>query len=696
MAETRKTKELNLLEDTPELSKKKNTGEEDSTPDHEVYNKQTSDSKKDKNKFMKKWHGSKKFRIGIIVGIVIILGLSLGLGLGFGLTGNNDNKKMSDTPLGSDFDDWINDMSNTSENDLRDLENSAIIWALDQEVAKGLINPSDASAAKEKAIKKTDREIDNEKKEQKKADEDWDDYLTGLGFDSEEEYYNSKIASAIVSTSDIVDGLTDLDDTTSKIDAKDVANYDFVSSAPKNTGSSEGKYLAVTSNSYIEGSPNTTQTLMELYLNITKPVYFQQESISYTLNSSENPGSNPNEWESMTFSDNTQIQAAYVMAWKLQNATGTGEFYDLGNTDTPIVSPTQSGVKHFSSLPSDLTSLAYYYAAVGDDENVTSIEDGLTEIGTAADKVLAPYADADGKINDGTFSDTNITESDRRDISNQVFNGPAEATNDIATTGLSGKGLSTTDLYKNGDRVLGSTIEWNSEDPNNNNANINNEYLLTADASSFTVTRMEDANYERISNTSDALGESDYTYDISAVGENMLENDLEKELNGMERSSYQGIVKYGIWDDFELWVNDNAKVLALNWALTADDSDFLTKTEFDDNDINYHIETMDELNDKVMEGGKSINKGQSLLNYFYSEFIVNENNIFDDKFIAADDFINEKDNDEIYLKFNESKNGAIKQLLNEFTYFDKNISKEKGTYILTSFNDLLADKGGDQ
>ncbi len=684
MAETRKTKELNLLEDTPELAKKKALSKEDSSLDHEVYSKQTSDPKKEQNKFMKKWHGSKQFRIGIIVGIVVILGLSLGLGLGLGLKKEASEVKFTKYEIIKDkknaidennsFKKWIEGVNETPENDLQALENAAIIWALDQEVALGLVNPSNASAAKDKAEKKAEKEIDNEKKEhKKKADETWDNYLTSLGFDSEEEYYNSKIAASLLSTSDVVDGLTDIKSTTNNINAKDIEKYQFVSSNPKNIGTHEGEYLAITSNSYLDGSPNITQTLMELYLNIAKPVYFQQESISYTLNSSANPGSNPNKWESMTFADNTQVQAAYVMAWKLSNAATNG-FYDLGNSDTPVIAPTQSGIKHFNTLPTDLTSLAYYYAAVGDTTNIkTANNETLEGLGEKANKVIIKHskAEEDTITDNETWSDTSITENDRIDIADKVFDNLIES-----------------NLYQNEGRVLGQTISWDSEDTEqSNNTNINNEYLLTTDAAGFTITRMENPNYK----TDD---ESSYD-DLYTVGENMLESDLEKELNGMQKSENQGIVEYGIWDDFELWVNDNAKILALNWALTADDSDFLTNED-------YHIELMDKLIKKDKDGNPIIDsesgklvttkKGQELLNYFYLELIINQQNLFLDKFIAADNFMTKEKNEDIYLKLNNSTNGieTISTLFNDFTFFEHNIiSDSNDNFGLISISDLL-------
>ncbi|NOQ50393.1 MAG: hypothetical protein GQ557_01845 [Mycoplasmataceae bacterium] len=648
MAEIRKTKDLEITIDDPknnnnikkkpldnesDLNKNKdNSLSPDKNGDSGFYEQQAESLSKKEKGFKHNWKTKKKFKYGIIAGLSGVLVLSLGLGLGFGLTGKVVNSFSGDD---SGVGEWINSQVNTDVNIINELEDSAIIWAIDEEETMGILTEASVDKWKTNAEDNADTQIDSEKQSYRDQygkhnwEDEWHNNLTALGFDSETEYRNSLISGQL--SGHVADGFTDINDNTDVVSSGEKGNYEYVSLA----ANARGEYKVVGNDSVTNPGSSTDENPVEelftLYLNMAKPVVFSQETLDFSLTQSSTSNSNY-EWDGVTFADDISIMNTWIKLAQFDDGLINDDFELAEGSNMNV-----GGVNHFSSLANNTAALAYYASIF----NFTSkVDDPITpDTEIIGDLVLTePNATVDwfGNIlNDASNYNSEDPESidytSNGNASSSDFNFDSTEINTInmdVWEGISGtqSGLSEFALFSNekDTRLTGQQLTLTSKDGDDNT------FILSTSSTSLQLTKVEDPE------TISTVGLSNEEY-LFQVGTNMIDSDLEKSLNDRD-TEFENTVDFGIWDDYTSWVTTNIDALVLNWAITTEDSDFLTNDE-------YHVSAMDDLYDvnDVGEITPTEDKGQDIINSFYDDMYISQLNQFSSLWNSMDDFYDEND-----------------------------------------------------
>lgn len=697
-------------QETEKIDSINESNENKGIDDHPVYDGGVA-------KYEKKFRRNRKFRAMIIITFVIIIGLSIGLGVGYGVSWNGGNRYGAF--IGghevifneNNFEAWINNKVNATENKLLIIENEAIIWALDEEEALKIVDEGTATRARDNAEKKANTQIDDEKNSLKTTyGSDWySNWILNLdakGYSTEEQYKEEIIANDLTAT--VVAPFTsngyirttrsEYDQAVIDNDGNDFKYTSDLSQSPLPSDQvnyiNEGQPISATNKQTVNA-----QLMFDVYSAMYKPVAFQDMQANFTFSSSDGLQTGK-----IIFDSNTTIQNDWNFFTKLFQASANPED-SAGNADLAINGfnmtdenggTTDGGIQSIGTLSgSKALQLSFYTWLIlnenGDGSTLTtntianvpgftySLNDAIGQVMTDPSSANGIWPGYNGGSYSGTVGDTQDQwDSSITQVNDDTFaqlNTPGSATyydqiGSIWTQQLITNGVLNAPLTN---RSLIQTIVI----PDKNGNDIT--YMSTFDETGWHMTKIE--QYTINDGTS-----SDSTMTISNAGSNMLISDLTLDATHDKNPINP---KYDVWNNYSGWVQTNARKIALNFAFTIDTISNPDGIPFYTVDATSGQRSSDYIDASILDS--SAEEIQTGIDQFYGAIYFHQLSRFTQTSWGMIDYLYK--NQKVYgtEPFDPTLFDTYwQELMDQIVYLQHDVDTH---YKLTSFSDLLTNGG---
>lgn len=580
------------------------------------------------SKRSRKGKTSKKRKIWIssIAGLTVALSLGLGLGLGLGLKGSGGVSGSINGPWNENSEEflkWLDEKINLgNESVKKEIEvkkDLATLWKFDDLLEKSkFINENSALRAQDTARNDAKENIDNQKETYRDQygntwNQEWNNFLTDEGYDSENEYSQALEAQSLLSH--ITQALyTNTNSQTLLVD--DNTGYKFSSTIQ----TSDNKYRVLKNGSTNLAGDIDWEELMHLYLLIERPIAVETVTMTYNWAPGSSNSNNPTliQWES-----NENLED---MWWRLKRMSTNG--IDFNGDE---------GVSSFNSGIQSLGNATY-----GTEQLKNSIVLGLLNHGVNAnDKNIITsnptstiYGDLFTAIDDAVLANSGVNwAANANAVTTDHFsrindNDRAEAGRGFSST-LDGTYFSSGTIDDNllvqqwamptdkdgADRVIAT---WGSDGLHlsKHAFTLPNEDFTDPDNHTNGLIEWDEAN----SKYSSVSGRNAVTNGVPVIGERMLVD----ELNKMVDDEYNdGSIDTGLMSSFNSWLDTNLKSLFLNEALS--DTEFIN--QYFDNGT--QGEDYKDLINVSYNSGYQKNKGLYINTLDAIEnFVINNNEVF--------------------------------------------------------------------
>ena len=709
MKNERETKELSFFDERPDTvkpveepnNKKPEAPKEPSGGSGNNDNKHSIYEEKEKPK--KGW-ANHKVKWGVIGGVTAALALGLGLGLGLGLNrGGGRNDSIAGPWDDDDIIDWVGDKIKTTDVKVARLEDKAIIWAFEGMGDDGeeIYGDKHIKRRMERAEDSADDRIKNSKDDYRKSHgskwrDEWIQYLIDQGFDSEDEYRDSLIASEI--ESEIAKVYT-VDtwirrSATENSSIKDGAELKYFSEVTR--GSTNNPRFEYIVNSKVDrdgGSDGGSkfadvEFYLKSYIELEKPMSFVEMNIPWTYGNENDPMKQ----DRIVLGSNDDVEEM----WRISRDVMHNHFEtDPEEKDWDLVSEGNSGnLVTLDSLNSNeevrnsilQTLFNRNYKANAEGSKIT-VEEFAHLTNFAMAKTFDEASSLDWAARPEDWSD-NSRPDDPKAAKNHSKAMDAVKISELDFSGMSDHQLRTfndqfTDVMKpiileDNKAKLTRTLEL---DTIRNDRIEDGKQGLMLSFNSNGINLVQKVNYE----TFDGLKDWNVWTGGKGVEEKLFEDAENLVFDELDYWADQTVavnngIKFNreIINGYRSWMNSNYKTIVLNEALN--DSNFIT----DNKDI---IETVkpDETkyNTSYLEAGK-----QEIVDHIYSKLYWARKKNYNELYLSLQDFDEDYGND-IYEKMSYEQ---IMTDLEDSIVFWKGRENTNDRYVLRPFEDLIKDR----
>ncbi len=560
-----KTKKDKEAEEKPEIILDIDKEEEKNKKDKKEISKPNNYKDIDKE-FEKDEKKKKIIKISVIAFIVALLITGIIVGslaiAGVGVFGSEDN--------GAgfwNFDDlnkWI-ESSETKQTKITNTENilkdRATIYAYDTLGKDGrlLMTPSESKDAKERALRNANHKIDTQKEDLRKSEgknweDEWDKELVGMGFSiasqgGEDQYRDSLVNDSLQnSILEAFSGSSHLTAATKQVNKNE--GYEFSSS---NLGSDTSEKYRVIKKGDANNEVNI-ESLLDFYIKYNKPINFDEGIIPFRITDFDKTHKIINLEDKDIQSKHPLTFASSEDLTKLFYLSDAFSKDKLDKGFEKILNPTNSGIVKLNNLeittpepdPGPTPELSHSSYEITND-------DPAPDPGPTVDTNETEVLLLDALMSKDTLS------GDTGDLKN-FFNKELEKlskASDIETLKEDNPELFKTfegDSYKVLEKFANSTDSGKAKIAFTEIDSIaKNKFIIGFETDGLHLLRMNGFNSEDEKNN--------YKEEYS---QNLVKHDLDVAFKAPDVSKEENL--YGIWSDFNTWINDNYEFLILNSA----------------------------------------------------------------------------------------------------------------------------------